>query len=141
VEPTPRRIRVVFAGETIADTTRAWRVLETSHPPTYYIPPDDVLDGVLFPSSRSSWCEWKGRARYHAVRVGGRTAESAAWSYPDPVPAFEPIRDHVAFYPAKMDRCLVDEEEARPQPGGFYGGWVTSDLDGPFKGEPGSEGW
>ncbi len=141
LEPVGQRIRVTFNGVAIADTRRAWRVLETSHPPVYYIPPEDLRRDLLVRTSRSSFCEWKGLARYVTVRVGERSAEAAGWTYPEPTAGFEPIRDHVAFYPAAMDRCTVDGEEARPQPGRFYGGWVTSDVVGPFKGEPGTESW
>jgi uncharacterized protein (DUF427 family) len=141
LEPTDRRIRVVFAGETIADSRRAFRVLETSHPPVYYLPPDDVRVEVLERTERQSVCEYKGAAVYYTVRVGGRAAVDAAWCYPDPAPAFAPIARYVAFYPAAMDACYVDEEVATPQPGGFYGGWITSDIVGPFKGGPGSWGW
>jgi uncharacterized protein (DUF427 family) len=141
LEPVPVRIRIEFGGQVIADTSRAWRVLETSHPPTYYLPMDDILPGALEPAQGSSFCEWKGRARYWTVRVGARRAERAAWSYPEPTPGFAPIRDHVAFYAGPMDACWVGVHRAQPQPGGFYGGWVTPDLSGPFKGEPGSAGW
>lgn len=141
VEPTGRRIMVQLEGVTIADSTRALRVLETSHPPTYYIPRDDVRMDLLTPSGGSSWCEWKGRAVYFTVRVGDRVAKAAAWGYPEPAPGFVPIAGHLAFYCAAMDRCTVDGELARPQPGGFYGGWVTDDVVGPFKGGPGSAGW
>lgn len=142
LEPTPRRVRVVLGGVTIADTRRALRVLETSHPPTYYVPPEDVLWEYLEAAPGSgSMCEWKGAARYFSVTAGGRRAHRAAWSYPDPAPAFRALKDHVAFYAAQMDACFVDDEQARPQPGGFYGGWVTPDVVGPFKGAPGSEGW
>ncbi len=141
LEPVGKRIRVTFNGVAIADTRRAWRVLETSHPPVYYIPPEDLRRDLLVRTPRSSFCEWKGLARYVTVRVGERSAEAAGWTYPEPTAGFEPIRDHVAFYPAAMDRCTVDGEEARPQPGRFYGGWVTSDVVGPFKGEPGTESW
>lgn len=142
LEPCPRRIRVEFAGQVVADTTRALRVLETSHPPVYYIPPDDIRREFLRASpTRSSVCEWKGRAVYHSIEVGGRRARDVAWSYPDPTPAFAAIRDHLAFYASKLDACFVDEEQVRPQPGDFYGGWITRDIVGPFKGEPGSWGW
>jgi uncharacterized protein (DUF427 family) len=141
LEPVSKRVRIVFNGAVIADTTRAWRVLETSHPPGYYIPPEDTSREYLVPSRRSSFCEWKGRAGYLSVRVGDRTAESAAWVYPDPAPAFAPIKDHISFYAGAMDECTVDGEVVRPQPGGFYGGWITRDIVGPFKGEPGTEGW
>ena len=141
VEDSPRHIQVVFNGVTIADSTRAKRVLETSHPPTYYLPPEDVRMDYLAPSPRRTVCEWKGRAVYYSIRVGERTAENAAWSYPRPTTPFASIRGYIAIYPHEMDACLVDGEKAEPQPGGFYGGWVTSDLIGPFKGGPGSLGW
>jgi uncharacterized protein (DUF427 family) len=141
LEPAGRRIEVIFNGETIAATDRAWRVLETSHPPVYYVPPEDIREGALQPAPGRSFCEWKGEARYFTVQAGDRRAEKAAWSYPAPTPGFAAIKDHVAFYAGPMDRCLVDGEEVRPQPGSFYGGWVTDDVVGPFKGEPGSQGW
>ena len=141
LEPTPRRIRVVLGGVTIADSTRAWRVCETSHPPSYYLPPGDCLPGSLEPAGGGSLCEWKGAAAYLTVRGGGEVRERAAWCYPDPPPAYRPIAGLVAFYPGLMDACLVDDERVTPQPGGFYGGWVTRDLAGPFKGGPGTSGW
>jgi uncharacterized protein (DUF427 family) len=142
LEPTSRRVRVVLGGVTIVDTTRAHRVLETSHPPVYYVPLEDVTPGVLGPAGHGgSLCEWKGAASYYDVVAGGRRAVRAAWTYRSPVPAFEAIRDAVAFYPVAMDECTVDGERVQPQPGGFYGGWITSDLRGPFKGGPGSAGW
>ncbi len=132
----------MLAGTTIADTTRAHRVLETSHPPVYYLPPDDVVDGVLTRAAGpESFCEWKGRATYLDVHAGGRTVPRGAWTYRSPSTGFESIRDAVAFYPALMDACWVDDERASPQPGGFYGGWITSDVVGPFKGGPGTLGW
>ena len=141
LEATNRHIQVIFNGEVIADTRNAKRVLETSHAPVYYIPPEDIEMAHLERSEGRSWCEWKGRARYYTVRVGDREAEDVAWTYPQPTPAFEAIKDHVAFYARPMDRCLVDGEEAQPSPGGFYGGWVTSDVVGPFKGAPGTKHW
>lgn len=138
LEPTPKRIRVIFNGEVIADTQRAWRVLETSHPPVYYIPPDDIRMGFLTPTERATACEWKGWASYYTLRVGDREVANAAWYYPTPTKAFEPIAGYVAFYPNPMDACYVDDELVRPQPSGFYGGWVTSEIVGPFKGELGS---
>lgn len=128
-------VQVVFNGATIAQTRAAKRVLETSHPPVYYIPPGDVRMDLLKPVARSSWCEWKGRAVYFDVQVGEREVPAAAWSYPEPMSAFEPIADHIAFYAAPMDACLVDGETVRAQGGGFYGGWITSSVVGPFKGE------
>ena len=141
LEPTRRRIRIVAGGETIVDTTSAWRVLETSHPPGYYIPPGDIRPGVLVPADGGSFCEWKGRAEYFSVRVGGRDYANAAWAYPNPIPRFAPIAGYVAFYAGPMDSCLVDDEVVTPQPGGFYGGWITADIVGPFKGGPGTSGW
>jgi uncharacterized protein (DUF427 family) len=132
---------IEFGGQAIADSTRAYRVLETSHPPVYYIPLEDIRSEFLKPSGGSSFCEWKGAARYYSVQVGDRIAEKAAWYYPQPTPEFLPIHNFVAFYAQKMDRCLVDGEEVVPQPGEFYGGWITSEIVGPFKGEPGSAGW
>ena len=141
LERTGRHIRIVFNGVVVADTRAAWRVLETSHPPVYYLPPADLKTEHLIENPRSSFCEWKGRARYVDVRVGERTARSAGWYYPNPTGGFAAIRDHIAFYPGAMDRCTVDDEVVRPQPGGFYGGWITSDIVGPFKGDPGTEFW
>lgn len=130
-----------FNGEKIAETRDAWRVLETSHPPVYYIPPDDVRHDVLCPGSGASLCEWKGRADYHDVIVGERVAPNAASSCPEPTPAFASIAGYLAFYPALIDECLVDGVRAEPQPGSFYGGWITLDTVGPFKGEPNSWDW
>ena len=141
LEPTAKRIQIVFAGVTIADTSAAWRVLETSHPPTYYLPPDDVRTDLLVRSQRASFCEWKGQAAYWSVVVGERRADDVAFSYPTPTPSFEPIRDYIAFYPAPMDECRVDGQQVTPQTGGFYAGWITADIVGPFKGEPGTMGW
>ena len=141
LEPTTRHLRVVFGGVIIADTHRAYRVLETSHPPVYYIPPADIQMQYLTATLEGSSCEWKGRAAYYTIDVSGRRAEQVAWYYPDPTPAFAPIKGAVAFYPEHMDACYVDDERVTPQPGGFYGGWVTADVVGPFKGVPGSWGW
>lgn len=141
LEPVARPIRVVFGGLVIADTHRALRVVETSHPPTYYLPPDDIVLDRLVVRERTSFCEWKGRAVYFDVHTNGRVAESAAWAYPDPSPRFAALKDYVAFYAQKMEACFVGDARAEPQPGGFYGGWVTPDIVGPFKGEPGSWGW
>ena len=141
LETTPRHIQVYFNGLLLADTRRAYRVLETSHPPVYYLPPADIQMQCLIPAGGQSWCEWKGQAAYYSVVVGERRAENVAWYYPNPTPSFLPIKNYVAFYPRPMDRCLVDGEVVVPQPGGFYGGWITSDVVGPFKGEPGTMGW
>jgi uncharacterized protein (DUF427 family) len=142
VEPTARRLEIVLGGERIADTTRGLRVLETSHPPTYYLPIEDFVPGalVLVPG-RTSWCEFKGQARYYDVVGGGERRPAAAWSYPDPTPGSGMKPGYVAVYAAPMDACRVDGELVTPQPGGFYGGWITSHVVGPFKGVPGSTGW
>jgi uncharacterized protein (DUF427 family) len=142
VEPANRRIRVELGGETIVDTLRAHRVLETTHPPVYYVPPEDIASGALVASGdRTTFCEWKGVASYYDVVAGGKRAERAAWTYSGPTRGFEVIRDAVAFYPSAMDACLVDDERVEPQPGGFYGGWITADIVGPFKGDTGTCGW
>jgi len=141
LEPVRARLRVVFDGLVIADTLAGHRVLETSHPPTYYLPPADIRPGTLVPAPGASLCEWKGRAVYLTVVGPTRRAERAAWAYPDPTPPFLAIAGFVAFYAGPMDACYVGEERVTPQPGGFYGGWITSNLVGPFKGEPGSAGW
>ena len=141
VEDTAKHILVVFNGVVVASTRRARRVLETSHPPVYYIPPDDIQMQYLQQTSRGSMCEWKGPASYYTVTVAGKSAPDAAWTYRRPTPAFVAIKDYVAFYPQLMDSCTVDGERVTPQPGEFYGGWITSDVVGPFKGEPGSWGW
>ena len=140
LEPVEQRLRVVLAGETIADTTRGLRVLETHHAPTYYIPQDDI-SARLTPSRGTSTCEWKGRAVYFDVYAGETKSDRAAWSYPDPTPGFAKLANHVAFYPGLMDACFVGEERVIPQPGDFYGGWVTSNLKGQIKGAAGTEFW
>lgn len=141
LERTQKHILIVFNGVEIANTHCAWRVLETSHPPVYYIPSEDIATRYLVPGNGRSWCEWKGQAQYHTLVVGEKTAVNVGWSYPNPTPPFAPLKEHIAFYAAPMDKCTVDGESVRPQPGQFYGGWITSDIVGPFKGEPGSMGW
>jgi uncharacterized protein (DUF427 family) len=141
LDTAPCHVKVKFAGEVIAETRRAKRVLETSHPPTYYIPPGDVRADLLRAAEGDSFCEWKGGARYFDVVAGGRVAQSAAWAYPAPADGFEAIRDHLAFYAGRVDACFVNGQRARPQPGGFYGGWITDNVVGPFKGGPGTGGW
>ena len=140
LEPVLQEIRVVFAGREVARTRDAYRVLETTHPPVYYLPPA-CFTCALEHSVRGSFCEWKGRAVYWSLREGGKLAQDCAWSYPDPSAAFVAIRDHLAVYPQAMDACFVDDEQVTPQPGGFYGGWITKNLVGPFKGGPGTMGW
>jgi len=140
-EPLTEVVRVEYAGLVIAHSQSAVRVLETASPPTIYIPAADVLMSHLQPSPRFTFCEWKGRARYWHVQVGDRCVENAAWSYPDPNPPFAFLRDHVSFYPGKMDTCTLGEHRVRPQAGDFYGGWITPGIIGPYKGEPGTGGW
>lgn len=141
LEQRRETVRVEFAGTVIASTTQAWCVLETSHPPTYYLPAEAFEPGVLRPAEGSSFCEWKGSAAYLDIVRGDRVVPRAAWTYPDPSPAFAAIQDHVALYPAAVDGCYVDDERVLPQPGGFYGGWITARVVGPFKGGPGTAGW
>jgi uncharacterized protein (DUF427 family) len=145
---------VLFNGVTIAESRRAWRVLETSHPPVYYIPPEDVRMEFLRPVERSTLCEWKGRAAYYTVAVPSdaeptqpsgaatlRSEEAAAWCYPQPTAAFAAMAGAIAFYPSRMGGCFVNGEAVQAQPGDFYGGWITSRIVGPFKGSPGTWGW
>ena len=141
IESTDRRIRVVFNDTTIADTTQAQRILETSHPPVYYLPPADVATEYLERESRTSMCEFKGRATYYTLTVGDRSVPQAAWAYPSPVERYAALKDHVAFYLSKIDAGYVDDEQAHAQEGDFYGGWITDDIVGPFKGGAGTMGW
>jgi uncharacterized protein (DUF427 family) len=141
LEPTAAFIEVVLAGRTVARTSQALRVLETSHPPTYYLPADAFERGSLRPAPGQSVCEWKGVASYFDVLAGTTVAPRAAWGYPQPSPAFAQLTDHVAVYPSAMDACTVDGEMVVSQPGDFYGGWITSAVVGPFKGDPGTRFW
>jgi len=141
LEAVGKRIEIVFSGTTIVDAPTAYRVLETSHPPVYYVDPAYIATDALRPASGSSLCEWKGQADYFDVMANGKVAARSAWRYLHPTDRFAPIAGFVAFYAGPMDRCMVDGEIVTPQPGGFYGGWVTSNIVGPFKGGPGSMGW
>ncbi len=141
MEDVEEKVKIVFGGVTIAYTKRAKRVLETSHPPVYYVPPEDIRMEYLKPSGATSYCEWKGRAGYYDVVVEGRTEERVAWSYPLPTPSFQDLKDYVAFYPSRMDACWVGGEKVEAQEGDFYGGWITPNIVGPFKGSPGTWGW
>lgn len=141
LEPVGRRVRIVLGGETIVDCADALRVLETSHPPTVYVPPEAFATGVLRPASGSSFCEWKGVARYHDLVAPAAVATRAGWSYERPTRSFVALRDHVAVYPSRVDACFLGDERVQAQEGDFYGGWITSDLEGPFKGGPGTRGW
>jgi uncharacterized protein (DUF427 family) len=141
LERTPARIEIVLGGIVIASTADAWRVLETSHPPNYYLPRDAFLADSTLAAPGGSRCEWKGPATYWTLHGGDRVAESAGWSYERPTAAFAAITGHLAVYAGAMDACRVDGEVVTPQPGGFYGGWITASVKGPFKGTPGSLGW
>ncbi|GAB4480962.1 MAG: DUF427 domain-containing protein [Erythrobacter tepidarius] len=140
-EPTKRHVRIIHKGHVLADSRAAWRVLETAHPPSYHIPPDDIAMAHPVPSPARSICEWKGRAIYWDVTIGGETIAQAGWSYPAPAPAFAGIAGHIAFYAAPFDEVTLDGEQVTPQPGGFYGGWISPREAGPFKGIPGSSWW
>lgn len=139
--PCARRVWIDFGGEPIADSTRALRVLETSHPPTVYVPIADFAPGVLQPAARSSLCEFKGRASYLDVVAGDARADRAAWTYPSPTQPYAALRDHVAVYPGRMDACRLDDELVAAQHGDFYGGWITRELRGPFKGGARTRRW
>jgi uncharacterized protein (DUF427 family) len=141
LEDSGRHIQIEVGGLMLVDTRRAKRVLETSHPPTYYIPPEDVRMDLLRPISGTTWCEWKGAASYFDVVLDGRVISRAAWSYAQPVTAYAALAGYLAFYPSKMDRCTVDGEVVQAQAGDFYGGWITADIVGPFKGGMGTLGW
>jgi uncharacterized protein (DUF427 family) len=141
IEPERRCIRVEFAGVVLAESQCALRVLETSSPPVYYLPPSDVRTDWLAPSRHTTLCEWKGVAHYWSVQVATGAVENAAWSYPDPDPVFADLRDYLAFFPGRVDACYVGDQRAIPQSGDFYGGWITPEIVGPFKGDPGTEGW
>jgi uncharacterized protein (DUF427 family) len=140
VEPVAQRILVRLGGAIVADSTRALRVLETHHAPTYYLPPEDVA-ATLTPTAGETICEWKGVARYFDVAAGTKVARRAAWAYPRPEADFAGIANHVAFYPGSMDEAWVGDLKVQPQPGGFYGGWVTPNLTGRIKGAPGTRFW
>jgi uncharacterized protein (DUF427 family) len=142
VAPSHSHVVIELEGEVVADTRRSVRVLETSHPPVYYIPLEDIAPGFLLPVPGTTWCEFKGSASYFdVVAPSGRVVARAAWHYPQPTVGYEALVDHVAFYPGRMDRCTVDGEAVVAQPGDFYGGWITSKVTGPFKGAPGTRGW
>ena len=141
VEPVARELRVIHAGVVVAETRRGLRVIETSSPPVYYFPSDDVGCDLLEASEHETFCEWKGLARRFHLRCGGARVERACWSYPEPDAGFEAIRGAFAFYPSRVDACTVGSERVRAQSGDYYGGWITPDIAGPFKGGPGSESW
>lgn len=141
VEPSAEVVEVWLGGERVAASSRSLRVLETSHPPTYYLPMEDVAPGVLRPVDGTTWCEFKGTAAYLDLVAGGMVAPRAGWTYPRPSRGFEALVGHVAVMPGAVDRCTVDGEVVVPQAGGFYGGWITGRIVGPFKGDPGTGGW
>ena len=141
LERTDKRIRIDFGGRVLADSRNAYRVLETSHPPVYYLPPADIDMARLSPGDRRTLCEFKGIARYWSIADGDTVAIDVAWSYPEPWPAFAAITDYLAFYPSRVEACFVDDERVQAQEGDFYGGWITSGIVGPFKGGPGTRGW
>lgn len=141
VEASSERIVVRLGGRVIVDTTSSYRVLETSHPPTYYVPKRDMAEGVLEAVGGSTFCEFKGKASYYDIVVDGKRASRAAWEYPDPPKRYAMLVDHVSIYAAHMDAVYVDEEKIEAQAGDYYGGWITSRVKGPFKGGPGTWGW
>ena len=141
IRPVAGEVRILFGGIEIAQTEAALEVLETSHPPTVYVPPGDIVTGVLAPSTFVSFCEFKGQAVYWNLRVDDRESVNAGWSYPDPTRRFLKLRDYVAFYPSRVDECYIGDERVRAQEGDYYGGWITSRIVGPFKGGPGTWGW
>ena len=141
LERVPQRLSIWFAGQEIAATAEGWRVLETHHAPTYYLPPEAFLAGILKPARGQSFCEWKGIAAYWDIVVGDQTAQRAAWSYPSPTATFLPIKDHLAVYAHAVDSAWVGDVQVTPQPGNFYGGWVTPNLQGTVKGAPGTRHW
>lgn len=141
IEPCTRRVRVIHDGIVIADSVGAMRVLETSHPPGIYVPPSDVRRDLLLRTERSTMCEWKGSATYWTLDTGRSRLEDVAWSYEQPVDVFDGLRSFLSFYPGRVDECWLDDERVTPQEGVFYGGWITSEVVGPFKGGPGTWGW
>lgn len=141
LEPSDKLVVVEFAGEVIAQSVTALRILETSHPPNYYIPPKDIRSEFLVPSERRTCCEFKGSASYWTLKVNDRISENAGWYYPAPAPSYRELKDHVCFYPSRVDACYVDAERVRAQEGDFYGGWITPTVVGPFKGGPNTWGW
>ena len=130
-----------MGGDTVASTDRALRVLETSHPPGIYVPPDTFAAGSLSPNPQQTVCEWKGLAEYWDLSGGDVTQVAVAWSYPEPRPGFEVIAGYISIYPGRVDGCYLGDELVRAQEGSFYGGWITDEIVGPFKGAPGTTGW
>ncbi len=141
LEKVTERLRVLFNGQTIVDTMAGYRVLETSHPPVYYLPPQDTQMAFLERAPGESWCEFKGLAAYWSLNVDRGRSAMAAWSYPVPSEGFRDIAGYFAFYASRVDECWVGDERVQAQEGDFYGGWITSRIVGPFKGGPGTKGW
>ena len=140
-EPFEGVIVIEHGGQIVARTQGAFRVIETSHPPSYYLPTKDIDMSLLHPNNHHTLCEWKGRANYYDMVIGGELIRDIGWAYHEPTPTFQAMADYIAFYPSKMESCWVNGERVQAQEGDFYGGWITSNLKGPFKGPPGSEGW
>ena len=134
-------LRIVHAGIILADTNKAFRILETSHPPTYYLPQTDIEMQYLKANPRQSFCEFKGRASYYDLQIAGQSISQVAWYYPTPSKAYPALKDHLCFYASKVDTCYVNDEKVQAQAGDFYGGWITANIKGPFKGGPGTFGW
>lgn len=141
LEPCSKHLRILFDGKVLADINTSFRMLETSHPPVYYIPMEAINKELLLVSDRHSFCEFKGKASYVHLKSEGKRAQNAGWYYPEPVPAFAQIKDHLAFYAHMVDACFVNDEKVQAQEGDFYGGWITKDIVGPFKGAAGTWGW
>ncbi|MFJ3876879.1 DUF427 domain-containing protein [Streptomyces sp. NPDC090077] len=141
VQPDDRHVVVRHRGVTLADSRACRRVLETSHPPVFYVPRDDVRTDLLSRSPTGTFCEWKGTATHWTLVLGPETVPDAAWSYEAPSPRYRCLAGHLAFYPARVELCTVDGEPVRAQPGDFYGGWITAEIRGPFKGGAGTAGW
>jgi uncharacterized protein (DUF427 family) len=141
LEDSNKHLKIVCNGVVLAETQNAKRVLETSHPPVYYIPSEDIKLEHLIETPKKTWCEWKGRCQYYDVSVADKYINYAAWRYIEPTPDFASIQEYYSFYANSMDACYVNDELVKPQAGDFYGGWITSDIVGPFKGEPGTTWW
>ncbi|MEM6470547.1 MAG: DUF427 domain-containing protein [Planctomycetota bacterium] len=141
LERVAKRVRLIVDDEVLAETQIAYRVLETSHPPTFYLPPEDVDLTRLRSERWGTFCEWKGQAHYYSIVTPNRLIKRAAWSYPTPTPSFDEIAGYLSFYPSKLDQAFVGDDLVMAQPGDFYGGWVTPEIVGPFKGDPGTMGW
>ncbi|MEH2265916.1 DUF427 domain-containing protein [Nostoc sp.] len=141
LEDSNKSIRIIVNSIVLAETSKAKRVIETSHPPSYYLPSEDIKLEYLIETPKKTWCEWKGKCQYYDISVGDRYINNAVWRYFDPSPDFVTIQEYYAFYPSLMDACYVNDELVMSQPGDFYGGWITTDIVGPFKGNPGTMGW